>query len=534
MASDFSSVLPPSSPSPAWQKKIEHETPISTFEKQHLESREWKGWEIVLVVLSFPLSIPIIYLSTKVNNYLTKNILLGSLLSDKEMLKKEREQFIPDTLLEENKSTQLRNIKDYILRLNPDPVTTSLRKEASKSNNKEPDLQSKLPEIELDDTQIEEIGKNLISIIIPELNKKIKFNKKIKQNIYDQTKTRIQKLIKELKEYQEQKRPEKVFTMYKMLIEDLGEEQVLECLKAASDHSAPLPSEKEIAIASTDRYQNINIKTKDGATLDGFIIQNKGQSKISPEKQKWMVCYLSKDDTYEYQLKKFNEISEKEGVNILTINYRGVGKSVGPERSSLSPSHTSHDLIADGVAAAQHLIEIRGVRPGNILAYGHSQGSAIAVHVAALHPGMHLCMDRGFTNYTDATQELVHSLHGEIIGKIASSLIPGTWQFDNLEAYRKVTGKKMIIDHPSDEIIRGSARIGAAVKKIMKNEEEMGIVHEVKLINLTPKNATYKGLPYDGGISAHNEEWDKEAKKTFGKFIRDIFRQISETHAKSN
>ena len=66
------------------------------------------------------------------------------------------------------------------------------------------------------------------------------------------------------------------------------------------------------------------------------------------------------------------------GLGVFMIDYRGYGKSQG------RPSEQG--LYLDGEAAYRCLVEERGVEAGRIISYGHSLGSAVALHVALERP----------------------------------------------------------------------------------------------------------------------------------------------------
>jgi len=66
------------------------------------------------------------------------------------------------------------------------------------------------------------------------------------------------------------------------------------------------------------------------------------------------------------------------GLSVLLVDYRGYGKSQG------RPSEQG--LYLDGKAAYRYLVEERGIEPGQIVSYGHSLGSAVALHVALERP----------------------------------------------------------------------------------------------------------------------------------------------------
>ena len=63
------------------------------------------------------------------------------------------------------------------------------------------------------------------------------------------------------------------------------------------------------------------------------------------------------------------------GVSVLTVDYRGYGRSSGP-----FPNETR--LYADALAAYEFLIHPKNVDPRHLMVYGHSLGGALAIDLA--------------------------------------------------------------------------------------------------------------------------------------------------------
>lgn len=66
------------------------------------------------------------------------------------------------------------------------------------------------------------------------------------------------------------------------------------------------------------------------------------------------------------------------GCNLLLVDYRGYGKSTGGKPSEAK-------VYEDAEAAWQYLVRQRGVKPQQLLIYGHSLGGAVAIDLALRH-----------------------------------------------------------------------------------------------------------------------------------------------------
>jgi uncharacterized protein len=97
------------------------------------------------------------------------------------------------------------------------------------------------------------------------------------------------------------------------------------------------------------------------------------------------------------------------GVNLLTFDYRGYGRSDG------EPSEAG--TYTDAEAAYQWL-RTRGFAPEHILVWGESLGGGIASHVAATEPVGGLMLQSTFTSIPDIGAELFPWLPVKLISRI--------------------------------------------------------------------------------------------------------------------
>lgn len=98
------------------------------------------------------------------------------------------------------------------------------------------------------------------------------------------------------------------------------------------------------------------------------------------------------------------------GVNLLTFDYRGYGRSDG------EPSE--HGTYADA-QAAYYWLRTRGFAPEQILVWGESLGGGIASHVAATLPVGGLALQSTFTSIPDIGAELFPWLPVRLLSRIS-------------------------------------------------------------------------------------------------------------------
>jgi fermentation-respiration switch protein FrsA (DUF1100 family) len=116
------------------------------------------------------------------------------------------------------------------------------------------------------------------------------------------------------------------------------------------------------------------------------------------------------------------------GYNVLLVDYRGFGRSVG----SGKPSETK--VYEDAEAAWDYLIKVREVKPNQAFIYGHSLGGGIAINLAVHHPeAAGLITDSTFTSMLD-------------MGKLNYGFLPIDWILNQrFESVNKVPHLKLPI-----------------------------------------------------------------------------------------
>lgn len=190
--------------------------------------------------------------------------------------------------------------------------------------------------------------------------------------------------------------------------------------------------------------QEFDLKTFDGATLNGVVIFKDGDLKTEfkekkAQNQKWVIRFNGRNGLYENNLLRSQAIGKDLDTNILVFNYRGVGESRGiltkPE-----------DFIADGEACISYLLS-KGVKEENILIHGSSLGGGIACQVASLHEKIALINERSFASLSLAASSLAKF---SFVRGIFRAL---GWELDSVSSFAKIKAPKLIVFHKQDPII---------------------------------------------------------------------------------
>jgi serine aminopeptidase S33 family len=122
-------------------------------------------------------------------------------------------------------------------------------------------------------------------------------------------------------------------------------------------------------------FDNFIVRTHDGANLNTIEYKHENQKHKPIEDQKYIVYFMGNKGSYSVYIDDVIDTYMEIGFNIVSFDYGGCGRSNGRH------PRAQHDLITDGVAQIQRLLD-EGVSPDNIVIHGHSLGGAISVKVA--------------------------------------------------------------------------------------------------------------------------------------------------------
>lgn len=131
--------------------------------------------------------------------------------------------------------------------------------------------------------------------------------------------------------------------------------------------------------------------------------------------------------------------------NLVLFDYRGVGESTGK-------FHGTNDLVIDGSSVVEWVKEKIGTHADLIHFYGFSLGGAVATLTKALDPEHltgRLINDRSFST----SNSVLNHRYG-VIGKILHYIFDyNGYSADVSSNFQRVSGEKLVIYHPDDELI---------------------------------------------------------------------------------
>jgi len=126
------------------------------------------------------------------------------------------------------------------------------------------------------------------------------------------------------------------------------------------------------------------------------------------------------------------------GLDVLIIDYRGYGKSDG------EPSEAA--LYADAAAAYAYLTEGRGIAPSQMVIFGRSLGSAVAIELATRIAPAALIVESAFTSAKDLARHHYGWLPGALIRNLSH-------EFDSMAKVSGLDAPKLFIHGDRDGIV---------------------------------------------------------------------------------
>lgn len=131
----------------------------------------------------------------------------------------------------------------------------------------------------------------------------------------------------------------------------------------------------DISIYNTETLNCTNEKiiTHDNCELDTIEIKHKSQTDLPADKKKYVIYFPGRWGCYERSMEKIIDMANDLKTNVVSFNYRGVGKSTGR-------TYSKKNLYTDGIAQVQRLLD-QGIDPEFIVLRGYSLGGAVATKV---------------------------------------------------------------------------------------------------------------------------------------------------------
>ncbi len=220
-------------------------------------------------------------------------------------------------------------------------------------------------------------------------------------------------------------------------------------------------------------YQKHTVITHDGAELDTLEITQNAQMERPPEQQKYIISFPGNLECYETKHVEMAKDATELNCHVVGFNYRGVRESTGSVQSK-------HDLVTDGIAQVQRLLD-QGVLPKHITLKGFSLGASIATLITAhfhqLGMPINVFNNRSFSSISDV-----------VIGTIKTEPTESDSIFVTLKKWVVNSSIKLAL-----ALTQWDIHAGKAMKRIPEKNREYIVVR-------TPKASRNESTTDDGII----------------------------------
>ncbi len=175
-------------------------------------------------------------------------------------------------------------------------------------------------------------------------------------------------------------------------------------------------------------YEDVTFEAPDGTKLNGWYLP------ATPGKTTLLFCH-GNGGNISNRIPKLQRLTGL-GVNVFIFDYAGYGRSEG------RPSEQA--TYRDTLAAYAYLTEKRGVNPENIVVYGESLGTAMAVELATQKTLRGMVLESPFTSTI-------------AMGEIMLPWLPVRWiakyRHDSLSKVPRLNIPLLVMHSPTDEVI---------------------------------------------------------------------------------
>lgn len=302
--------------------------------------------------------------------------------------------------------------------------------------------------------------------------------------------------------------------------------------------TAQIPDYNKTAQSALATHK-VEVNTHDGATLDTFEIVHQDEP---PEKRKYIIYFCGNMQAYEEQAYNMRNLA-KSGYNVVGFNYRGVANSTGT-------ASTADDLVIDGIAQVQRLLDM-GVPAENITLRGHSLGGAIATkvtehfHRIAKKP-QRISVLNCFSFSTLSTVPLNFLRNYGVLGTIATivlyplaypliklGLYLSNWEINAATSYKHIDpAYKHHIRAKNDGIIHESASLDSALPQEARTSSVFQARTKEAIQKAYP-SFSEEELRNIANTSVHNLEYDlmTTGEKTGETHVQDTIKALQQAAA---
>jgi fermentation-respiration switch protein FrsA (DUF1100 family) len=216
----------------------------------------------------------------------------------------------------------------------------------------------------------------------------------------------------------------------------LGYAGIIAYLMLAETSLVYLPAERPVAAPSPAfalRERAVRFAASDGTRLTAWIVP----AATTDSSGMWLlICHGNYGNIGYGQRPEFYAFARDIGLNLFAFDYRGFGESEGvpTERGVYDDAESAYRFLRDSLA----------VPPEQIVVFGHSLGSGVAIELASRVPAAALVVEGAYTSIPDVGQRAYPYIPVKLVARN---------RFESIRKIGAVTVPKLFLHSPADGVI---------------------------------------------------------------------------------
>ena len=196
------------------------------------------------------------------------------------------------------------------------------------------------------------------------------------------------------------------------------------------------PGERALSAAPAEfglGERQVTYGSTDGVTITAWVVPG------SPARDtgQWLLICHGNYGNVSFGLRpEFYAVLRDLGVSLLAFDYRGFGESTG--------SPNEQGLYDDAAASYAYLTTKLGISPSQVVLFGHSLGTGVAIELATHAPAAGVIVEGAYTSIVERAQQLYPWLPVSLVA---------AERFPSIDRIAGIRIPKLFLHSPDDQII---------------------------------------------------------------------------------
>ncbi len=182
------------------------------------------------------------------------------------------------------------------------------------------------------------------------------------------------------------------------------------------------------------QYEEVSFTTADGLTLHGWFLP--APARMPSHKTQTWLWFHGNGGNISTRVDQLERAHRLLGVHQFIFDYRGYGRSEGRP--------TERGTYQDARAALDCLKRVPGIDIGQIVYFGHSLGTAIAIELAVSHPPLGLALIGPLSSMQDMARQTIRV-------PLSGWLVRG--HYNSMQRIRRVRAPVLVLHGELDDVV---------------------------------------------------------------------------------